>query len=63
MTEYWFNVRTREVEEDRQSDWKQLIGPYATRGEAENALQKVRERNEAWEGDDDWGKAPGPVTG
>lgn len=63
MTEYWFNVRTREVEEDRQSDWKQLIGPYATRGEAENALQKVRERNEAWESDDDWGKAPGPVTG
>ncbi|MCU1632037.1 MAG: hypothetical protein JWM61_689, partial [Micrococcaceae bacterium] len=27
MTEYWFNVRTHEVEEDRQSDWSQLIGP------------------------------------
>ncbi|WP_298252878.1 SPOR domain-containing protein [uncultured Arthrobacter sp.] len=63
MTEYWFNVRTREVEEDRQSDWKQLIGPYATRSEAENALQKVKERNEAWESDDDWGRASGPATG
>ncbi|WP_434994665.1 SPOR domain-containing protein [Arthrobacter sp. Ld5] len=53
MTEYWFNVRTHEVEEDRQSDWSQLIGPYATRAEAEKALEKVQQRNEAWDGDDD----------
>ena len=53
MTEYWFNVRTHEVEEDRQSDWSQLIGPYATRTEAEKALEKVQQRNEAWDKDDD----------
>lgn len=53
MTEYWFNVRTHEVEEDRQSDWKQLIGPYATRAEAERALEKVQQRNEAWDRDDE----------
>ncbi|TKV28216.1 SPOR domain-containing protein [Arthrobacter sp. NamB2] len=53
MTEYWFNVRTHEVEEDRQSDWSQLIGPYATRAEAEKALEKVQQRNEAWDKDDD----------
>ncbi|BBE22485.1 hypothetical protein MN0502_13680 [Arthrobacter sp. MN05-02] len=53
MTEYWFNVRTHEVEEDRQSDWSQLIGPYATRAEAEKALEKVQQRNEAWDRDDD----------
>ncbi|MBG6224719.1 hypothetical protein IWX63_001281 [Arthrobacter sp. CAN_A2] len=53
MTEYWFNVRTHEVEEDRQSDWSQLIGPYTTRAEAEKALEKVQQRNEAWDRDDD----------
>ncbi|MGV0109910.1 MULTISPECIES: SPOR domain-containing protein [unclassified Arthrobacter] len=53
MTEYWFNVRTREVEEDRQSDWSQLIGPYATRAEAEKALEKVQQRNDAWDRDDE----------
>ncbi|WP_146067326.1 SPOR domain-containing protein [Arthrobacter sp. SX1312] len=53
MTEYWFNVRTHEIEEDRQSDWSQLIGPYATRAEAEKALEKVQQRNEAWDRDDD----------
>lgn len=53
MTEYWFNVRTHEVEEDRQSDWSQLIGPYTTRAEAEKALQKVQERNEAWDAEDE----------
>ena len=53
MTEYWFNVRTHEVEEDRQSDWSQLIGPYATRAEAERALEKVQQRNDAWDKDDD----------
>lgn len=54
MTEYWFNIKTHEVEEDRMSDWSQLIGPYKTRAEAEHALEKVKARNEAWEkGDDD----------
>jgi hypothetical protein len=53
MTEYWFNVRTHEIEEDRQSDWSQLIGPYATRAEAAKALEKVQQRNEAWDKDDD----------
>ena len=54
MTEYWYNVKTHEVEEDAMSDWTQLIGPYKTRAEAEHALEKVKARNEAWEkGDED----------
>ncbi|EMY34222.1 hypothetical protein D477_010806 [Arthrobacter crystallopoietes BAB-32] len=54
MPEYWYNVNTHEVEEGAQSDWTQLIGPYQTRSEAERAMEKVRERNEAWEaGDED----------
>lgn len=53
MSEYWFNVRTHEVEVDAQSDWSQLIGPYETRAEAEKALEKVEQRNKAWEAEDD----------
>ncbi|ALV45465.1 hypothetical protein MB46_08150 [Arthrobacter alpinus] len=47
MAQYWYNVETHEVEKDAQSGWKSLIGPYETHAEAEQALAKVRERNEA----------------
>lgn len=30
------------------------IGPFPTREEAEQALEKVRERNEDWENDPEW---------
>ncbi|WP_203335647.1 SPOR domain-containing protein [Nocardioides limicola] len=30
------------------------LGPYPTRAEAERALDRVAERNEAWENDPDW---------
>lgn len=53
MPKYWYNVRTHEVEVDAQSNWRQLIGPYDTREEAELALQKVAARNDAWESDED----------
>jgi hypothetical protein len=54
MPQYWYNVKTHEVEEDAMSDWTQLIGPYKTREDAEHALEKVHARNEAWEkGDED----------
>lgn len=53
MSEFWYNITTHEIEEDRQSDWSQLIGPYPTREEAEHALEKVRARNEQWDKQDD----------
>ncbi|WP_427017187.1 SPOR domain-containing protein [Pseudarthrobacter sp. P1] len=53
MGQFWYNVKTHEVEEDAMSDWTQLIGPYDSREEAEAALEKVRKRNEAWDADDD----------
>ena len=53
MPQFWYNVKTHEVEEDAQSDWTQLIGPYETREEAEQALEKVRARNDAWEAQDE----------
>ncbi|GAA1139901.1 SPOR domain-containing protein [Nesterenkonia lutea] len=52
-TEYWFNVRTREVEEGAQSSWKHLLGPYSTREEAAEALKRVEANNEAWDEEDE----------
>jgi hypothetical protein len=50
---YWYNTRTGQVEEDAErSKVKDLLGPYPTRAEAERALEKVRERNEAWDDDE-----------
>lgn len=45
--EFWYNTRTGQVEQGAQSDWSQLLGPYATREEAEGALAKVAANNEA----------------
>lgn len=53
MAEYWFNVVTHEVEKGPQSDWTKLLGPYKTAEEAELALQKVQQRNEAWDKEDE----------
>ncbi|WP_298711255.1 SPOR domain-containing protein [Micrococcus sp. 2A] len=47
--EYYFNVRTHEVEEGAQSNWKELLGPYASHAEAESALARVQARNEAFD--------------
>ncbi|MEV7648460.1 SPOR domain-containing protein [Arthrobacter sp. NPDC089319] len=53
MADFWYNVVTHQVEVGAQSDWTQLIGPYATREEAEHALEKVHQRNEEWDAEDD----------
>ena len=39
MGEFWFNTYTHQVEEGPQSDYRKLLGPYATREEAQRALQ------------------------
>jgi purine nucleoside permease len=52
-TQYWYNVRTGQVEEGHFSSWTHLMGPYATREEAQAALDKARSRTEAWEADDE----------
>lgn len=52
MAEFFYNIRTGQVEEGRVSDWSQLMGPYASREEAQHALEKARARNEAWDAQD-----------
>ena len=48
--QWWFNTKTMQVESsDTPAPTKDLLGPYATREEAEHALEKVRERNRAYD--------------
>ena len=35
-------------------DYKDRLGPYDTEAEAARALEKVKERNEAWDNDPNW---------
>jgi hypothetical protein len=51
--QYWYNVSTKQVEEGHRSSWKDLMGPYATRAEAENALARAAARTEAWDREDE----------
>ncbi|MFI7483082.1 SPOR domain-containing protein [Kocuria sp. M1R5S2] len=53
MSEYWFNTYTHEVEEGAQSDYRKLLGPYATREEARNALKLAAERTRKWDEEDE----------
>ncbi|MEV4901556.1 SPOR domain-containing protein [Citricoccus sp. NPDC055426] len=54
MSEYWYNVVSHQVEEGPQSDWSRLLGPYASRAEAEQAIAQVQANNERWdEADED----------
>ncbi len=51
-TEFWFNTKTREVEEGKRSSWENLMGPYGSRAEAEQALAKAAQRTKDWDEDD-----------
>ncbi|MGY5764610.1 SPOR domain-containing protein [Brachybacterium sp. DNPG3] len=51
-TQYYYNLETRSVEEGAQSPAKDLMGPYATRAEAEHALQRAAARNSSWDEED-----------
>lgn len=52
-TQYWFNVRTGRVETvyDK-SQAKDLLGPYPSHADAARALERARERTEAWDEED-----------
>ncbi|MEH0110115.1 SPOR domain-containing protein [Tersicoccus sp. MR15.9] len=54
MADYWYNVNTHQVEKGAQSDYTQLLGPFDTEAEAQQALAKVKANNDAWDaGEDD----------
>ena len=53
--EWWYDLKTRSaVQDTRAGKIADRLGPYASREEAEQALDKVAERNEAFDNDPRW---------
>jgi len=52
VTEWWYNIKTGEVEEGAQSLGSDRDGPFATREEASRAPQIIAERARKWAEDD-----------
>jgi hypothetical protein len=51
--QWWYCLRHNTVEDHNTAcAGKDLLGPYATREEAANALERVRERNKEWDDQD-----------
>jgi hypothetical protein len=46
--EFWFNLKTLEVEVGKMSAASYRIGPFASEAEAKHALETVKRRNESW---------------
>lgn len=52
MTEWFYNIKTGEVEEGRQSMASELDGPFATREDASRAQEIIAERSRQWASED-----------
>lgn len=52
-TDWWFNLRTQQVEQGLGDPNSERLGPYASREEAEGALGRMHERTERFDRDDD----------
>jgi hypothetical protein len=59
---FWFCLKHHAVEGAEGCGPSDRLGPYPSEAEAERALEKVRERNEAWENDPNWNDE-GPGSG
>jgi hypothetical protein len=49
---FWYDLGTGRVDQGHQKGSATLMGPYATRAEAERALETARARTEAWDADE-----------
>ena len=59
MSEQWFYcLKHHAVEPESGCKASDRLGPYASEAEAAHALEKVQERNEAWESDPAWNDDP-----
>ena len=52
MTEWYYNIRTGEVEEGKQSNPSDLDGPFATREDAARATEIIAEPARKWAEED-----------
>jgi hypothetical protein len=55
LTEWFYNIKTGEVEEGRQSLASDLDGPFASRDEAARAPEIIAERSRKWAAEDSSG--------
>ena len=54
-TEWYYDLESGEVVEGKQTGWENRMGPYASKAEAQHALDIVHQRNKAADAqDDDW---------
>ncbi|MFI6477724.1 hypothetical protein ACIBH1_07335 [Nonomuraea sp. NPDC050663] len=51
--QWWFCLKHQRVEPEQGCPNKDRMGPYASEQEAAGALQRAKERNEAYDGRDD----------
>lgn len=53
--DWWYDLKTKSaVQDTRAGKVTDRLGPYSSREEAERALDKVSERNEAFDNDPRW---------
>jgi hypothetical protein len=45
---FWFNIKTKKVEQGLKSSSLDRIGPFDSEQEAQNAESLIRKRSEAW---------------
>ena len=59
---YWDLLRKTAVPADQRGPGDHMLGPYRTRGEAENWKSTIESRNESWDEADEkwdsWGDEP-----
>ena len=51
---FWYCLKHHRVEHENLCSYADRLGPYPTEAEASRALEKVKERNEAWDNDPRW---------
>jgi hypothetical protein len=51
--QWWFNLRTQQVEEGLGDPNSERLGPYPTREEAAGVLERMRKRNAAFDAEDE----------
>ncbi|ALB03327.1 hypothetical protein [Kocuria palustris] len=49
IMEYWYNLSSGQIEQGQQSDYSQLLGPYASEAEARRALETAAAKSKAWD--------------
>jgi hypothetical protein len=50
--QFWYNMRTGEVQQGYVAPSMDRVGPFATREEAAHALDKLRENSAKWAAED-----------